>query len=119
MVNPRYTPIFASQGFKRLVGGTITEVTGKDISADAFQLALGASATQPPATGWALPTISTAGAGEPMPNRYGVDIPATAQRVLLLLVDGTVTPGTYHVWAKVPDATEVEAVWLAGPITVA
>ena len=118
-MNPRYTPIYVSKGFKRLVGGTITEKTGKDISADSFQIALGSSATVPPTSGWADPTVSSQGPGEPRPNRYGVDIPAAAQRVVLLLVDNSTPLGTYHVWAKIPDMPEVEAVWLAGPITVA
>ncbi len=115
---PRYTPIYASQGKKRLVGGTVTEVTGKDISGDVFTIALGLSNTAPPTTGWSAPTVNQAGAGLPLPNMFGVTIPASAQRVLLLLVDSTVSAGIYHVWANIMDSPEVEPVWLAGPITV-
>jgi hypothetical protein len=117
--NPVYTPIYVSSGFKRLVGGTITEITGKDISADTFTIALGSSGTTPPSSGWVTPTTNTIGAGLPLPNQYGVAIPAVAQRIVLLLVDNATSLGTYHVWGKIPDSPEIEPVWLAGPITVA
>lgn len=120
MTNPVYTPIYVSQGFKRLVGGTVTASDGHDISGDTFTIALGPDGKTPPAAGsFVAPTLNTVGPGLPMPNKYGVTIPATAQRILLLLVDNNTTAGTYHVWAKVPDTPEIEPVWLAGPITVA
>ena len=122
MTNPQYTTIFASQGYKRLVGGTVTEKSGKDISGDTLLIALGTSGTVPPtaaSSAWVTPTVNTAGPGIPLPNVYGILIPATAQRIVLLLVDSSTSAGVYHVWAKVPDSPEIEPVWLAGPITVA
>lgn len=121
MVNPRYTPIFVSQGYSRLVGGTLTETTGGNITLDTFLIALNSSASTPPlasSSSWVAPTVSAQGPGLPLPNKFGVVIPPTAQRILLLLVDSGTQPGTYHVWAKVADNPELDAVWLAGPITV-
>lgn len=99
------TPIYVSLGKKRYVGGTVTELYGKDISGDTFTIALGSSSTIPPTTGWVAP-VSTVGA-------------TSAQRILKLLVDNTTTLGTYWVWVNVVDSPEIEPLVVQGPITVA
>ncbi len=100
--------IIVTAGAVKYVGGTITETTGKDISADPFVMSLGSDKN--PGTDWVAPDASVAGATNNI-------------RTLKLLVSaslpaGITVPGTYWVWAKVTDAPEVEPMRLQGPITV-
>lgn len=97
--------IYVTKGAKRYVGGTVTETTGKDISGATFTIALGTDAKVPPASIVGIP-VSAAGA-------------TSASRVLKMLVDNTVTVGTYYCWVKVVDSPEIEPIMIQGPITVA
>ena len=97
--------IYVSLGKKRYVGGTITELNGKDISAATFTIALGTDGTIPPAT-FTTPDVNTVGA-------------TTASRVLKKLIDASTPPGTYFVWANILDSPEIEPVVLQGPVVVA
>jgi hypothetical protein len=97
------SPIYVTSGAARYVGGTVTEVTGKDISADTFTMGLSHISTPP--TVWVAPSVSTAGA-------------TLNIRTLKLLVTNTTLPGTYWVWAKIVDSPEIEPIILQGPITV-
>ena len=96
--------IYVSLGKKRYVGGTITELNGKDISTATFTIALGVDSSIPPTT-FVAPDVSTIGA-------------TNASRVLKKLIDSTTAPGTYYVWANILDSPEIEPVVLQGPITV-
>jgi hypothetical protein len=98
--------IYVSQGKTRYVGGTITEISGKDISTATFTMSLGADVTIPPTTGWVVPSISIAGT-------------SSASRIVKLLVTNTTPVGTYFVWANVADSPEIEPLVLQGPIVVA
>jgi hypothetical protein len=98
------TTILASAGAEKYVGGTVTELTGKDISAATFQIALGSIAAPP--TTWSVPDVSVAGT-------------TAAQRVVKLLVTNTTPPGTYWVWVRVTDNPEIEPLTVQGPITIA
>jgi hypothetical protein len=100
------TTIFVSQGKTRYVGGTITELTGKDISTATYTMALGTSAIIPPTTGWVAPDVSIAGA-------------TVASRVLKLLVTNTTPVGTWWVWVNVVDNPEIEPFAVQGPIITA
>lgn len=99
------TTIFASLGKKRYVGGTITELTGKDISGATFTIALSSDGSTPPAV-FVPPDVNQAGS-------------TVASRVVKKLVDSTVTPGTYFLWCTVNDFPEIEPMVLQGPIVVA
>lgn len=96
--------IYVTLGKKRYVGGTITELTGKDISAATFTIALGTDSSIPPVA-FVTPDVSTIGT-------------TNASRVLKKLIDATTAPGTYYVWANVLDFPEIEPLVLQGPITV-
>ena len=96
--------IYVTLGKKRYVGGTVTELNGKDISTATFTIALGVDPTLPPAT-FVAPDVNVAGT-------------TNASRVLKKLVDSSVTPGTYYVWANILDSPEIEPVLLQGPVTV-
>jgi len=98
------SPIFVTLGKKRYVGGTITDVSGKDISAATYTIALSLDPNTPPAT-FANPDVSTQGT-------------TTASRKILKLVDNTVTPGIYYCWGNILDTPEIEPMVLQGPITV-
>lgn len=98
--------IWVSLGKKRYVGGTVSEVNGKDISSATFTIALGTNASTPPSTGFAAPDVSTQGA-------------TTADRVLKKLIDNSVAAGTYAVWANIVDNPEIEPLLLQWPVVVA
>lgn len=98
--------IYVSLGKKRYVGGTVTELTGKDISGDTFTVAMGTGNEVPPATGWVAPSVNTAGA-------------TSASRVLKLLIDNTFPLGTFWCWANITDNPEIEPVVLSGPHVLA
>lgn len=100
--------ILASAGAVKYVGGTVTEATGKDITAATFVISLG-SEFQPGRT-WLTPDSNTVGA-------------TTASRVIKLLVSsaapaGLVIPGIYWAWVRVADSPEIEPLRVQGPITV-
>jgi hypothetical protein len=96
--------IYVTLGKKRYVGGTITELTGKDISTATFTIALGTDSSIPP-TVFTAPDVSTIGT-------------TNASRVLKKLIDSSTLPGTYYVWANILDSPEIEPVVLQGPVTV-
>jgi hypothetical protein len=107
--------IYVSQGMKQYVGGTITELTGEDITGATFQVSLGTSLTIPP-TVWSTPDVSAAGTGTTLND--GTPIPGTAQRILKILI-ATQPVGTYYVWAKITDNPEIEPVVFPDRITLA
>jgi len=84
--------VIVSAGAEVLVGGTVTELTGKDITGAEFEVVLG-SETQP-GTPWLTPNASEQG-----------DSPA--QRIVQLLVNNTTPKGTYHLWVRVTDTPEI------------
>jgi hypothetical protein len=98
--------IIISAGAAVYVGGTITEVTGKDISADTYQISLG-SDTQPGT--WLTPDVSTVGT-------------SNAQHIVKLLVSSSVpsglAKGTYWVWVKISDTPEIQPLRVQGPVNV-
>lgn len=96
-------PIYVTSGMSRLVGGTITEANGLDISGDTVVMGLSASPQVLPST-WKAPTQITSG-------------PVSVLKVLLL-IDASVQPGTYWVWAKITDGQEVEPLMFVLPIRV-
>lgn len=86
--------IYVSQGEKEFVGGTITETTGKDITAAVFQLGLGSQSTPP--TVWSTPDVDEPGT---TPN---------IRTVKLLIDDSTPTSAVYYYcWAKITDNPEI------------
>ena len=96
--------IYVTLGKKRYVGGTITEVNGKDISTATFTIALGVDSSIPP-TVFVAPDVNTIGT-------------TNASRVLKKLIDSSTAPGTYYVWANILDSPEIEPVVLQGPVVV-
>lgn len=96
--------IWVSKGKKRYVGGTVTELTGKDISADVLTIALATSPSIPPDT-FATPDVDEQGA-------------TTANRVVKKLIDSSTDLGTYWCWGNVEDNPEIEPFVLSGPHTV-
>lgn len=100
--------IWVSKGEAEYVGGTITETSGKDITADPIVVALGGYSQPPDKTTATAPTVDEQGA-------------TTAQRTVKLLIDNTYPPTTSPVWiwAWITDNPEVEPVRLDGPITIA
>jgi hypothetical protein len=97
--------VLASSGESEYVGGTITELTGKDISTASYQMALGSDVR--PGT-WSAPSVSTVGPG------------GNSTRIVKLLIGASAaTPnGTYYVWAKITDNPEVNAVRFPQKIVV-
>lgn len=94
--------INVTAGAARYVGGTITETTGKDISADAVQICLGTASA--PGT-WGTPDVKSVSTDK-------------ASVTVKLLVDSSVTTGTYYVWVKITDTPEVEPFIIDGPVYV-
>lgn len=92
--------INVTAGGARYVGGTITETTGKDISADTVVMALGSDTT--PGI-WTTPDVKVA---------------AVASVTVKLLVTNAVAVGTYWIWGRITDSPEVEPFILDGPIYV-
>lgn len=100
--------VLVTAGAVKYVGGTITEVTGKDISGATYVMSLGGK-DYPGAT-WVPADVSQQG-------------PTVATRTVKLKVSATLpagitVPGTYWVWCKITDAPEVEPLRLQGPIIV-
>lgn len=84
--------VLVSAGAAVYVGGTVTEQTGKDISAATFEVALGSETT--PATTWVAPTVSLVGTGN-------------SQRIVKLLVTSSTPKGVYTLWVRVTDSPEL------------
>lgn len=99
--------IWVSQGEAEYVGGTITETTGKDITADPVVVALGGYSTPPAKTTAVAASVDEQGA-------------TVAQRTVKLLIDNTYPPTTAPVWlwAWITDNPEIEPIILDGPITI-
>lgn len=97
-----HVEILTSAGGAAYVGGTITEVTGKDISGGTFQISLGSANDPGP---WESPDVSTQGA-------------TTAIRTVKLLVDNTYPKGTYYAWVRVTDVPEILPMRIQGPIII-
>jgi hypothetical protein len=100
--------VLASAGALKYVGGTVTEVTGKDISGATFALSLG-SATFPGAT-WYAPDVSEPGGAN--------HIRVVKLKVSSTLPAGLGIPGTYWCWVRITDAPEIEPLRIQGPIVV-
>jgi len=81
--------IFVSRGAQEYAGGTITETTGKDITAATITMCLGTY--DAPGT-FVAPTVDSS--------------PTVASRLVKLLVTNTTTVGAYWVWVKVGDGPE-------------
>lgn len=96
--------IFATNGAKEYVGGTIVEKTGKNISTDVIQVALGGRDTPPSSSSWQTPDSDTS--------------PTTSSRLIKLLIQTPITPGTYWCWADITDNPEIVPMILQGPIVV-
>ena len=84
--------VIVSAGAAVMVGGTITEKTGKNLAAATFEVVLG-SETQP-GTPWLTPNSSVQGT-------------TTAERIVQLLVNSSTPKGTYHLWVRVTDTPEI------------
>ena len=98
--------IYVTQGHKRYVGGTITEVNGKNISGDNIVMAMGPM--------WPPPAKATAIA--PDSDAQG---PTTASRVVKKLIQtGAVMGEDQFCWAWITDNPEIEPIRLDGPINV-
>lgn len=98
--------IHVSLGEISYVGGTITETTGKDITAATIVMALGTYSTPPAKTVGRAPDSDQPGA-------------TTASRVVKLLIDNSYQPTSgQYVWGWITDAPEIEPVRLDGPITI-
>lgn len=100
-------PIDVTNGRVRYEGGTVTELTGKDITGVTFQLALGTSLKTAPTTGWASPGVSLPGPGVILKD--GTAIPGTAQRILKMLIGPPTPPGTWYLWWSYTDNPENDA----------
>ena len=98
------TIINVSAGAREYVEGTITELRGKDISADTFEVALGLG-TEAPTTGWKTPDAILAGT-------------TTASKVVKILVTNAFLPGIYSAWVRVTDGPEVVPRLIQSKITL-
>lgn len=94
--------IYVSAGATEYAEILVTETTGKDISADAAVVALVPFGQTPLSTDF--------GPADTKTN------PTTSSVLLGLLVDNTVTPGNYSLWARLTDSPEI--VPLKGPVVV-
>lgn len=99
--------IYVSLGEAEYVGGTITETTGKDISAAPVLVALGGYDPPPSLTDAVAPDVNESGG-------------STASRTVKMLIDNTITPvADVWLWVWLTDDPEVVPLRLDGPITVA
>lgn len=87
---------------KQYVGGTITEVTGKNISAATYLIGLSPYIDIPPAT-YLTPSTNVQGA-------------TTAERTVQLLIDNSFAPGTWYVWLNIADNPQVLPFMIQGPV---
>jgi len=93
--------IYVSDGAQEYVSVTITELTGKDISADPVWISLGTPTA--PAT-WNTATLLVA---------------SGATVTFGLLVDSNTPVGTYTAWAKIGDGPETVVRRSDGTVTLA
>lgn len=106
-MNAVTSTIQVSLGETRYVGGTITEATGKDISADTILMGLGDYDTPPAKTAGKAPDVDEPG-------------DTSASRVVKLLIDDNYTAGKgLYVWGWIADNPEVTPVRVQGPIAIA
>lgn len=84
--------VIVSAGAAVMVGGTITELTGKNLNSCTFEVVLG-SETQPGTT-WLTPNSSVQGA-------------TVSERIVQLLVTDTTPKGKYYLWVRVTDTPEI------------
>lgn len=95
--------VYVTAGAEEYVGGTIVEVTGKDISSDTIVVGLGKDYYTPP-TDWVSPSAK---------------IISAANKVLVkLIVEDGVAPGRYWFWARITDSPEIVVLPVQGPIVV-
>lgn len=99
------TTIWVSKGEVEYVGGTVYETAQVDISSATFKIGLSTSETTPP-DAFSVPDVSIADG-------------ASYKRTIKMLVDNTVSAGTYYAWGQIDDGTETAQVLLQGPIVVA
>ncbi len=103
---PMPKTIYVTEGAARLVGGTITETTGQDISADPIMIALGPYAPPPNKTDAVTPDVDEPGAND-------------AQRVVKMLIDERAEAAErQYLWAWITDQVEIEPIRLDGPINI-
>lgn len=95
-------PVYASAEGPALRSVVITENTGKDISTDTVQIALVPFNRDPLDADAKVPTVTLKDPG--ILNVVTVSI----------LIDNTITPGTYKTWARIVDAPE--SPWLEGGV---
>ena len=100
--------INVSAGETEYVGGTITDINGKNISAATFDigfiLATGGVITAPTGVQWVSPSLTT--------------VITNSSVQILFLVPTSQTPGVYSVWGRMHDTPEVLPRLLAYDITV-
>lgn len=93
-------PVYASAAGPALRSVVITENNGKDISGDTVQIALVPFGRDPVDADAKTPTVT-------------LKDPEVLNVVTVsLLIDSSVTPGTYKTWARIVDAPE--SPWLEG-----
>lgn len=85
--------IWVSTGAQEYVGGSVTEITGEDISTATLEVGLSTSPNTPP-DDWATPDVDEEGT-------------TTSSRVVKLLVTDTTELGTYYCWVRVSDIPEI------------
>lgn len=100
--------IYLTNGNKRYVGGTITEVYGKDISGATFLIATVLNQTDP--------NIPPAAASFTSVGSDAITIGASgvASKKLLRLIDtiSNYPAGVYGCWGRIADNPEIEPVFL-------
>ena len=84
--------ILASAGAQQYVGGTITEKTGKDISAITITMTLGSE--RHPGSTWEAPDEDESG---PVESRYVLKMVGASENT---------AAGTYHMWVKLGEGPE-------------
>jgi len=105
------TTIYISAGAIQYVGGTVTEITGKDITLDLIDIGLSTSTLTPP-TDWLTPDVKIQGA-------------TVADAVVKLLVSSTlpttspvVSGSHYYCWVRLHDTPEVTPQMFQGRIDI-
>lgn len=93
--------IYVTAGATEFVTATITETSGKDISADPVALSLTLTGDEP--GDWIVPELVSA------------DVNTVVVRCL---VGGTFAPGRYFLWARIGDSPEVVIRRLAATVSV-
>lgn len=83
--------IAVTQGYSDLIGGTLTDTRGNDISTDTIMMGLSAQSGVFPTT-WYAPDVSAPGA-------------TSSSRVVRLLINNRFTVGTWWLWVWVQDGS--------------